>query len=241
MTESNPSLRQIGNQSLSEQAADILRRAILNGQFKPGDTLNETDLAEQLGTSRGPIREALRILNTEGLAETVPYHGTRVRSFARRDIEELYSMRVLLETFAVRRIIDEKLLDEITSLRDAYNHMMQAARADDLQQLNGADRDFHDTLIQLSDHHLLESLWQMVAMRIQQVMAINNRRFDNLQEIASNHLNIIQAIEDGDTDTACDLLRDHIVSAGDLVVEGWQPAENDDEKNATDRGGINDK
>lgn len=227
MSESTRPLRQIGNQSFSVQAADILRRAILNGRFRPGDMLNETDLAEQLGTSRGPIREALRILNTEGLAETVPYHGTRVRSFTRRDIEELYSMRVLLETFAVRSIIEISNPEHMGVLRSKYEKMVAAAAEHDFQKLNEIDRSFHDALIELSDHQLMGSLWQMVAMRVQQIMAINNRRFSDLQEIAQNHLHIIEAIESGDADAACELLRDHIVTAGDMVVEGWQPLSED--------------
>lgn len=223
MRERPNSLRQIENQSLSDQAADILRRAILNGQFKPGTELNETDLAEKLGTSRGPIREALRILNTEGLAETVPYHGTRVRSFTLKDIEELYSMRVLMETFAVQRIIETQANEgAAASLRSYYEGMIAAAAKNNFQKLNELDRAFHDTLIEISDHKLMKSLWQMVAMRVQQIMALNNRRFDDLHEIANNHLVIIEKIEAGETEVACELLEDHIVTAGDVLVEAWQ-------------------
>jgi DNA-binding GntR family transcriptional regulator len=228
MRERPHSLRQIENQSLSDQAAAILRRAILNGQFKPGAELNETDLAEQLGTSRGPIREALRILNTEGLAETVPYHGTRVRSFTLKDIEELYSMRVLMETFAVRRIIDKQDNDGIAALRTHYEGMVAAAAENDFQKLNELDRTFHDSLIATSDHKLMKSLWQMVAMRVQQIMALNNRRISDLHQIATNHLLIIEQIEAGETEIACSLLEDHIVTAGDVLVEAWQTHDDTD-------------
>ena len=222
MDEQGPSLRQIENQSLSDQAADILRRAILNGQFKPGGELNETDLAERLGISRGPIREALRILNTEGLAETLPYHGTRVRSFTLKDIEELYSMRVLMETFAVRRIIEKQESERIVGLRTYYDGMVVSAAKNDFQKLNELDRAFHDSLIDISNHKLMKSLWQMVAMRVQQIMALNNRRFSDLHEIANNHLRIIEKIESGETEVACKLLEDHIVTAGDVLVAAWQ-------------------
>jgi len=228
MGERRSTLRQIGNQSLSDQAATILRRAILNGQFKPGEELNETDLAEQLGISRGPIREALRVLNTEGLTETVPYHGTRVRSFTLNDIEELYSMRVLMETFAVERIIESKETDRIAELRSYYENMVAAAEENDLQSMNENDRAFHDALIDLSKHKLMASLWQMVAMRVQQIMAINNQRFSDLHEIANNHLEIIEKIEAGKTEAACSLLRDHIVTAGEILVEAMGSFVEDD-------------
>lgn len=222
MSERPSSLRQIENPSLSDQAADILRRAILNGQFKPGEELNETDLAEKLGISRGPIREALRVLNTEGLTETVPYHGTRVRSFTLEDIEELYSMRVLMETFAVKRIIEVQNEAHLTALRSYYDAMVAAADDNNIQKLTEFDRGFHDTLIDLSNHKLMKSLWQMVAMRVQQIMVISNRRFSNLHDIADNHLHIIRKIESGEIDAACDLLSDHIVTAGDTLLKLWE-------------------
>jgi DNA-binding GntR family transcriptional regulator len=74
-----PNLPQIKNMSIREQSLDTLREAILSGELKPGQSLTEMDLSRQLGVSRAPIREALRILNSEGLVETIPYHG---RQFA---------------------------------------------------------------------------------------------------------------------------------------------------------------
>ena len=79
MTETLPSLTQITNKPLREQVLDALRDAIIQGEFKPGQPLVETELAAQLGVSRAPIREALQVLNSEGLLETIPYHGTTVR------------------------------------------------------------------------------------------------------------------------------------------------------------------
>lgn len=215
---------------MSDKVADILRLAILNGEFKPGDMLNETDLAEQLGISRGPIREAFRVLNTEGLVKTVPYHGTRVRTFTRQDIEELYSMRVMMETFAVQRIIENNKQVEVAGLlRERYEQMVIAAQAGDFQKLNEVDRGLHDALIEQSDHHLMISLWQIIAMRMQQIMAINNRRFSDMNEIADNHLQIIEKIEAGETEAASELLRDHIVSAGVMLVESCQIVDDDEE------------
>ena len=100
-----PNLPQIKNLSMQEQTLDTLREAILTGELKPGQSLIEMDLSRQLGVSRAPIREALRILNSEGLIETIPYHGTTVRRLSKADIEEIYSMRSLLETFAVEQVI----------------------------------------------------------------------------------------------------------------------------------------
>lgn len=222
------SLPQIKNISIREQTADALREAILNGELKPGHTLTEMDLSNQLGVSRAPIREALRILNSEGLVETIPYHGTTVKQLTRTDIEELYSMRIQLETFAVVRIITQANPDHIAILRDFYQQMEQAGKQKDLKGVNEIDREFHDALITMSGHSLLGSLWQMVAMRVRQVMALRNMRNSDLTQIARNHLPLIDAIEQGQTDIAIKLLEEHIASAGDLIAEDWNPAEHED-------------
>lgn len=217
----HPALQQLKTQSLQEQTLDVIRQAILNGEFKPGYVLTETELSSQLGVSRAPIREAIRILNTEGLVETVPYHGSTVRLLSKKDIHELYSMRMTLETFAVRQIIAQANPDHIVQLRNLYTEMEQAGQAKDIKSVNKVDRVFHDELIAMSNHGLLESMWQMVAMRVRQVMALRNRKNSDLTQIARNHIPIIDAIEAGDEALAIRLLEEHIASAGDLMVEGW--------------------
>jgi len=227
MSQQQP-LKQLKNQSLHEQTLDVIRGAILNGEMKPGQTLTESKLASELGVSRAPVREALRILNIEGLVETVPYHGTTVRSLSTHDIEELYSMRSALETFAVKQIIAQANPEHIRKLRGLYSGMEQAGKAKDIKQVNHIDRVFHDELISMSNHSLLESLWQMVAMRVRQVMALTNRRNSDLTQVARNHIPIIEAIEAGNVEEALALLEQHIASAGDLIVEDWLNGDDED-------------
>lgn len=218
---SQSSLKQLKNQSLHEQTLDVIRQAILNGEMKPGQPLTENKLASDLGVSRAPVREALRILNIEGLVESVPYHGTTVRSLSKIDIDELYSMRSTLECFAARQIISQKNPEHVQKLRELYDEMDRAGQANNLKLVNEIDRVFHDELIVMSNHSLLESMWQMVAMRVRQVMALTNRRNKDLRQIARNHIPIIEAIEAGNELEAMTLLEQHIASAGDLIVEEW--------------------
>lgn len=216
-----PNLPQIKNISIREQTLDTLREAILTGELKPGDTLTEMDLSKQLGVSRAPIREALRILNSEGLVETIPYHGTTVRRLTRVDIEELYSMRVLLETFAVEQIIQANDEEHIPTLMNFVDRMEKAGKANNLKLVNEIDRDFHDTLIEMSGHSLLMSMWQMVAMKVRQVMALRNQQNTDLTQIARNHLPLLDAMQKGDLDQTKALLQEHIASVGDLIAEDW--------------------
>ena len=199
-----------------------MREAILTGELKPGQSLIEMDLSRQLGVSRAPIREALRILNSEGLIETIPYHGTTVRRLSKSDIEEIYSMRSLLETFAVEQVIRARNPEYLQRLRDKVEQMILAGRDNNINTVNILDRDFHDALIDMSGHSLLLSMWQTVAMKVRQVMALVNRRNTDLTQIARNHLPLLEAMERGDVPRAVELLQKHIASAGDLAAEYWR-------------------
>lgn len=218
-----PSLtfNQIGNKSLKERILATLREAILSGELRPGQTLVETELASQMGVSRAPLREAIQILNTEGLLETIAYHGTTVKKLTKTDIEELYSLRIVLETFAIRRIISQKNPAHVQRLHELFNDMRNAADQDDIKGVNAIDRQFHDTLIELSDHKLLISTWSAVAMRVRQVMALRNMRNSDIKQIARNHIPLIEAIENGDEEKAVEYITAHVASAGDLIAEYW--------------------
>lgn len=228
------SFNHIENKPLREQILNILRDAIVNGEFKPGHPLVETDLATQLGVSRAPLREALQILNKEGLLETVPYHGTTVRRLTRTDIEELYSLRSVLESFAIQRIIAQNSPENTQRFRDCFARMLAAAEANDIKLLNKVDREFHDTLIACSNHGLLMSVWNAVALRVRQVMGLQNKRFSDIKEIAYNHLAIIDAIADADEERALHLIQDHVSSVGKQIAEHW-----DDNTNNVDNEGLN--
>jgi DNA-binding GntR family transcriptional regulator len=214
-------LNHIENRSLRDRVLDAVREAIITGEFKPGQPLIETDLATSLGVSRAPLREALQILSTEGLAETVPYHGTTVRRLTKTDIEELYSLRSVLETFAIRRMIEQRNPEHVARLRKCFEDMLAAAETGDLKQVNQIDREFHDTLIELSGHSLLITSWNVVSMRVRQVMALLNRRNSNLKKIAYNHVPIIDAIEAQEIDKAVELIEKHVAASGELIAEGW--------------------
>lgn len=227
MKSTNSWLSQINNKPLREQILDALRDAIVHGDLKPGQPIVEAELAAQLGVSRAPIREALQILNSEGLLETVPYRGTTVRRLTRVDIEELYSLRSVLETFAIRRIIAHREPGDVERLRKHFEGMLTMADLGDLKRLNEIDRAFHDTLIELSRHSLLMSTWNGVALRVRQVMALLNERNTDLTQIAYNHLPIIEAIADRDEERAVMLIEKHIAATGGLIAEGWDDEESE--------------
>jgi DNA-binding GntR family transcriptional regulator len=217
------SFAQIENKPLRERVLDSLRNAIVNGELKPGDPIVETELASQLGVSRAPLREAINILNVEGLLETVPYHGTTVKPLSRTDIEDLYSVRSMMEAFAIRQIIDKELAEDTAdALRLTCQAMLIAAKKDSLSDVNRLDREFHSALIELSGNDMLVMLWNSVTLRVQQVMSLSNELKGDLKQIARNHQEIVDAIADTDADHATHLISTHIHASGEAIAAGWE-------------------
>ncbi len=220
---SSHALGEIANVPLGERIADQLRQLILDGELAPGTPLVEIALASELGVSRAPVREALRILGLDGLVETVPYRGTTVRGLHRRDVEELHRMRALHEGFAIRRIVDtgrHRDLEELHACCDAM-----AASGSDARALNRVDERFHATLIELADHALLTTFWRTIAIQVRQVMAMCNRQIADPAVIAANHRRIVDAIASADVPTATTLLEQHIRDVIDQVLHDWSEGE----------------
>lgn len=203
----SPDITPIEQTPLRTQIADMLRKAIITGKLRPGTVLVETALAEQMNVSRAPIREAIQILENDGLVETVAYKGKRVKPLTAREVSETYSLRTAFEVMAVRRILENRApLDTLW----AHCHAMQAAAASgDGEALTDADEAFHKALVALSDHHLLVSSWNSLYLRIHQIMALRNTTQPNLADIAGNHPPIVRALEAGDAEEAVRLISEH--------------------------------
>ncbi len=215
----NKSFTEINNVPLRKKVADVLREAILSGELKPGDALVETTLATQLGVSRAPLREALRSLSKDGLIETVPYRGTTVKTLSQKDIEEIYSLRVLHESFALKRIIERNRPSDVKILEQICITMEKAAHKQDLEALNQADDNFHRQLILLAEHDMLTVIWDQLALRVRQIMTLRNKLNENPMEIAMNHPPIVQAIQAKDYAQATALIERHVASAKDLGID----------------------
>ena len=197
----------IENVPLRVQVASRLRKAILSGRMLPGAALVETALAEKMNVSRAPIREAIQILENDGLVETIAYKGKRVKPLTAREVAETYSLREVFEVMAVRLILESGA--PLDTLRTHCDEMTAAAEADNFEALVVADEAFHHALIRLADHNLLLTSWKNLYLRIHQIMALRNRDERNLTEVAGNHLPIVQALADGDADRAINLISEH--------------------------------
>ena len=196
------------------QIAEMLRRAIVSGKLRPGSVLVEATLAEQMNVSRAPIREAIQILENDGLVETVAYKGKRVKPLTAREVEETYNLREVFEVMAVRRILQYGR--PVAALWAHCHEMDRAADAGDQDKLTAADEAFHRTLIQVADHDLLLASWNSLYLRIHQIMALRNTVQPNLFDISGTHPPIVRALEAHDVDEAVRLITEHTSSLADF-------------------------
>ena len=205
-----PDIMPIEQTPLRIQIAEMLRRAIVSGKLRPGSVLVEATLAEQMNVSRAPIREAIQILENDGLVETVAYKGKRVKPLTAREVEETYNLREVFEVMAVRRILQYGR--PVAALWAHCHEMDRAADAGDQDKLTAADEAFHRTLIQVADHDLLLASWNSLYLRIHQIMALRNTVQPNLFDISGTHPPIVRALEAHDVDEAVRLITEHTSS-----------------------------
>lgn len=161
--------------TLRDHVVERLRDAILDGGLPPGTPLVETQLAHQLGVSRGPLREAIRELIQQGLLQHVPYSGTSVIQLTEREIDEIYSMRTVLETFAFELAWDRRDAGFHREI-DARHAALLAAIADgDGKGAIDAELHLHSLVYETAGHTLLTQSWRSLATRLHLYFAMHQR------------------------------------------------------------------
>jgi DNA-binding GntR family transcriptional regulator len=201
---------------LTDHALEALRSSILNGDFAMGERLVETQLASELEMSRAPIREALQRLRQEGLVEERPHQGTFVCSLGASDVADLYNTRLGLEVVAIRLFVRGKnptapLWAEITA-------MERAAAKGARSQVVRHEMDFHRHIVGGADNHYLARVFHELEGQALLAMALDDAAID-LEEIAAEHVPVVEAIETGNEAEAARAYHAHIVSTVDDVLE----------------------
>jgi len=210
--------------TLRQGVTEAIRQVILAGELLPGDQVNQAQIAEQLGVSRGPVREALGQLEEEGLIRNIPYKGTFVTAITADYISELYSIRRVLETFAVRLAAEHATLEDLDELRTVIRQMHAAAEADDMARMSTLDIEFHSLLCRSSHHVLLMQIWKSIEIGVRRCLALRHRIYRSPYDVIGTHPHILAALEAHDAERASSILDTHIAEAGDLLYRSWAAA-----------------
>ena len=200
--------------TLVTSAVQAVRESIYDGRLGPGARLVEADLAQQLGISRGPLREALHLLGKEGLVVTIPRHSKFVQNVDSRSVDEVYSLRKILEAYAVERVIAMAGKEGVNQLRQVLAEMRVAAEAGNRELTARLDVAFHSKLYDLAQHSLLERAWyENIAGKLQIVFNATRNADLALKEPVQKHELIVKAIASRNVERAQDLLARHIDDA----------------------------
>jgi len=187
--------------SLSEQVYLGLREAIVRGELSPGYRLLVLEIANALGISQAPVREAMERLKQEGLLVGKANKGSIVAEIKQEEIEELYDLRELIEWDAVRKSIPRLDEEDFRKLSDIYEGMVQAAREDDLFGFIDLDMAFHGYFFEKSGNRTILQIWRQIAVKLKQFLAITNKLyFPDLMSIAVGHTPLIEVLKTGDED-----------------------------------------
>jgi DNA-binding GntR family transcriptional regulator len=211
--------------TLKENVTEILRQSIIDGTLPPGTEFNQAQIAERLGVSRGPIREALGQLEQEGLIESTPYKGVVVTQLTRRYVEEIYSVRTSLETLAIERAIQRMGQADFDQLDAIINEMRAAARRGDLEHLVELDLAFHEFILRTADHQLALRLWKLVEVGVRRCLRIRHEIYTFLDEVVGSHPTMVTALRQRNRDWAVRILHEHIAESSAHILANLPPEE----------------
>lgn len=208
-----------------EAIAELIRRAIREKVFTPGTPLVQEDLAQRFGVSRSPVREALRILGTEGLVVIQPGEGATVRRLSRADLEEIYDLRLALEPLIAPAVIAEARGRDIARLRSLAETMTST---DDVDHWMRANFEFHQHLYQVTGLVRTETILSGLLSAVQPYSEENIGQLGGRQAAETEHQAMIDAIGSGDAAQLASLFVDHLRAARDRLAGVYESVETPD-------------
>lgn len=214
MTINNPSA--ISRTSISEQVEQSIRQMVIDGTLKPGERLNEVAIAESMGISRGPLREAIRKLSGQGLLSTGTHRGAFVKSYEPQEIIDLYELRAALELFSVeltiRRATDDQLgtLSEELAKEQARSTNASSAVVDKTSGPYVAELDFHQQLSGLSGNKAIQEHLADTNHKLYLALRSTTQTSTRKVTAVSSHQSILEAVRARDVTGSMTLLTEHL-------------------------------
>jgi len=202
--------------TLAKAAAAKLRDAILSGDLSPGSPLPEVELSESLNISRGTTREALRLLQEEGLVEIVPHRGASVTRLTPRKVEEIGTLRALLESYAVRVALQNKAYSEcdLDQMKSLVKRLGELGQERNIPETIRTDMEFHRLICERSGHKLLAEVLERL-QSLHMLFILNTKLYDSdMTSDEATHRSILDAILSGDPAQGEQVVREHVQQAG---------------------------
>jgi DNA-binding GntR family transcriptional regulator len=216
---------QIERKTLHQRAYEALLHLIATGGLPPGAQLDEQTLASRLGISRTPVRAAIARLTQEGLVVNLPYRGAFVRKFSVGEIDGLFQVRATIEALAARTAASRLTDDQLEEIRALLDECEAALDAGDLAAFGQADARFHRALADASGNVTLVEVLDSLRLRVQVLRDLANNEPGLRERTAKERVQILDALERRDGETAARLLQEHINSVRETVIHQLTEAE----------------
>ncbi len=195
---------------LRDEVFFTLRDRILKGELSPGDRLMEIPLAEKLGVSRTPVREAIRLLEREGLAITIPRRGAQVARMTEKDLSDVLEVREALDELAAEKACKNMNDEIIEKLSAAMDEFKRAARSDDIKVIVEADEAFHHIIYEAADNPRLLSIVDNLKEQMYRFRFEYIRGEESYDTLISEHLSIIEGLKKKDVDFVKKMMHTHL-------------------------------
>ncbi|SHG42746.1 transcriptional regulator, GntR family [Thermosyntropha lipolytica DSM 11003] len=204
---------------LRELVLEAIREAIINGTLKPRERLMEIQLAEELGVSRTPVREALRKLELEGFIVMVPRKGAYVADLSFKDIADVFEIRAALEALAAGLAAERITDEELEEMERLLVEKAEAIAANDMEKLIEVDTKFHDAIYRASRNERLYHIISNLREQIQRFRTTSLAYPGRMKQSLDEHRGIVEALQARDIQLARNLAQEHIENAENSMLE----------------------
>ncbi len=196
-----------GSYQLGDAVADAIVNAVASGSLKPGQRIVEADLAAMLKVSRVPIREAIKILQAQGILNVTPNRGARIAEFDEKFVDSVFEVRLALEKIAIRGALDAYRHDKrrIDALREIVSRMERVARWSDWVEFRKCDVDFHREICRASGNDIVLRLWEAIARHITIIFGRELAQEGDFQVVIDQHNHLIAKLEASDAEVEAEL------------------------------------
>ena len=217
---------------LKDVVLNTLRTAILTGELSPGERLMEVAIANKLGVSRTPVREAIRRLETEGLVTMLPRRGAMVAKITEKDLRDVLEVRLALERLTIilacERITDE----EVVKLREASSAFERVVKAkkSEITDVVQKDEEFHDIIYNATRNDRLIQVLSNLREQMYRYRLEYLKDAGYHDKLIAEHKKIQESIRKRDTETAVDIMQEHIIDQEKAIIEFLRKKSEDAEK-----------
>ena len=208
-----PTIALLQSSSLTSVVQQEIERRIVQGELAPGDKLNEAALAEALGVSRGPVREAFRVLEEAGLVRQEKNRGVFVRHIPLDEALEIFELRAMMDEAVGRQLAAHISAEQLRQVRSRVDAMERAVKAGDADSYHLLNLEFHDTLVAFAGNRKLTALYRRLINQLSLYRRLNLTDSAMLPVSASEHRAIVRAIASGDAEAAGRAMRQHALDS----------------------------